>query len=92
MTSNLKILICALVLLAVAISFVIMKVDSKEKEREQFLPVITNKFVTDGGGDVMPKCFCRFYYSADGFSNREFSDSCQKYNVGDTIVGRKRNH
>jgi hypothetical protein len=36
------------------------------------------------GGNKMPNGLCRYLYD-DGFKGVEFNDSCNKYNIGDTI-------
>lgn len=36
------------------------------------------------------KCICTFYYTGLGIRGQDFSDSCAKYNIGDTIAGRRK--
>lgn len=43
--------------------------------------VITHKTYNDWGGDKMPDCLCRFMFNYV----HEFQDSCNRYNIGDTI-------
>jgi|JI10StandDraft_1071094.scaffolds.fasta_scaffold2495462_1 hypothetical protein len=54
--------------------------------------VIKMKFQYDFYEKPMPPCICRFFYEEGyQFDYTQFWDSCHKYNVGDTIVGRKKN-
>lgn len=46
--------------------------------------IVTNKYFHYY--DTMPPCICKFYW--DG--GRSFQDSCDKYNVGDTIIGKRK--
>lgn len=40
----------------------------------------------------LPSGICRFFYKEYEFNEaQEFQDSCYKYNVGDTIIGRSVN-
>jgi len=43
-------------------------------------PVITVKYI-----DSNRPCICRYYYNGLGMRDQDFTDSCKKYNVGDTI-------
>lgn len=39
-------------------------------------------------GDYMPNGLCRFYYKPRSWSdNVMFTERCDKYNIGDTIIG-----
>lgn len=54
--------------------------------------VIVTKSYTTYMGSPMPKGLCRYWYrERSGFAGtQEFTDSCGKYNIGDTIVGSKK--
>jgi hypothetical protein len=43
-------------------------------------PVIKAKFLYDKEG------ICKYYYNGLGTRGQEFHDSCNKYNIGDTIL------
>jgi len=53
--------------------------------------VIKGKSFIDYFSHPMPKGLCRYAYTEwSGIDEiQEFTDSCSKYNIGDTIVGRK---
>lgn len=59
---------------------------------EKHPPVITNKNYFTYGGSLMPKGLCRYWYNEydDYRYETEFQDSCNKYNIGDTIIGCKK--
>lgn len=59
---------------------------------EKHLPVVTAKYTQTFWGNDMQPCMCRFWYvEYDKWTEpQEFIDSCSKYNIGDTIVGRKK--
>lgn len=54
--------------------------------------IIIIKSYKDYIGNDLQKGLCRYYYTAyDGFDGYiEFIDSCNKYNIGDTIIGKAR--
>ena len=55
--------------------------------------VIRSKSHLTFTGQELPNGICRFSYKNSRFSDYiEFSDKCEKYNVGDTIVGVRRNY
>ena len=55
--------------------------------------IIRSKYDVTYMNDPMPKGLCRFFYVVDERGSIvEFRDNCDKYNVGDTIVGVKRNY
>lgn len=43
-------------------------------------PIITVKYV-----DIHNPCICRYYYNGLGNRDQDFTDSCSKYDIGDTI-------
>ena len=43
-------------------------------------PVIITKYFQSEN-----PCICRYYYNGLGIRQQDFTDSCSKYNVGDTI-------
>lgn len=62
------------------------------KQGQKTKPVIVSKSYRTYNGSPMQSCICRFFYKE--YSNQieysQFEDSCQKYNVGDTIIGLKK--
>jgi hypothetical protein len=83
---NLPTFACASLLL---VAVILCGCDKGEKHP----PVICSKSYSTYGGSDMPKGLCRYFYSEyDSFYEwTEFTDSCGKYNVSDTLVGRKNN-
>lgn len=59
---------------------------------KKHIPVITGKIYFTYSGNPMPKGLCRYWYNEydDYRMETEFNDSCYKYNIGDTIIGRKK--
>lgn len=52
--------------------------------------IIQHKSIYTYMGDPLPKEICRFSYDEYSGNNEwiEFIDSCHKYNIGDTIIGK----
>jgi hypothetical protein len=48
--------------------------------------VITSKRYSDGWGTKLPPCICEFYYN----TNESFQDSCNKYNLFDSLKINKK--
>ena len=60
-------------------------------EKEKYI-IISSKLKEDYWSNPLSPCECRFFYKTyENMSDEEFLDSCHKYNIGDTIVGRKKN-
>lgn len=59
---------------------------------ERGAKVIVTKSYGTFMGNPMPKGLCRYYYREwSGMAEaQEFTDSCGRYNIGDTIVGSKK--
>ena len=59
---------------------------------QKIKPVIVSKSYRTYNGSPMQSCICRFFYKeySNQIESRQFEDSCQKYNVGDTIIGLKK--
>jgi len=56
-------------------------------------PAIVSKCYETITNNPMPKELCRYFYrtSTSSFAScTEFTDSCGKYNIGDTIVGSSK--
>jgi len=47
-------------------------------------PVIVSKFRAMNGWGY-DSCLCEFSYRGMGHDSQQFTDSCNKYNIGDTI-------
>ena len=55
--------------------------------------IIVTKNYSTFMDNPMPNGICRFWYREyDTGEAQEFQDSCYKYNVGDTLVGRSKNY
>jgi len=53
--------------------------------------VIISKSYLTGSDKPMPDGICRYVYRSNQWTNDiEFQDSCWKYNIGDTIIGRAK--
>nr|WP_299034938.1 hypothetical protein [uncultured Tenacibaculum sp.] len=67
----------------------LMSCDNKEYKHK----VIRSKSHLTFTGKPMPDGICRYFYKPSKWAdNIEFTDKCEKYNVGDTIVGTVRNY
>lgn len=55
-------------------------------------PVVVSKSYRTYAGSQMQSGICRFFYKeySDQIGYSQFEDSCHKYNVGDTIIGIKK--
>lgn len=55
--------------------------------------VIRSKSHFSFTNNELPENVCRYFYRTNKYGDIiEFSDKCDKYNVGDTIVGVARNY
>lgn len=65
-----------------------------QPERERCEPVIVWKRPDTYYGNTLPDGICRYGYLFYKTSIEvvQFMDSCNKYNVGDTIVGQKKHY
>jgi hypothetical protein len=56
--------------------------------------IIQHKSIYTYMRDPLPKEICRFHYDEWSGNNEwsEFIDSCDKYNIGDTIIGKSKYH
>jgi len=56
-------------------------------------PVVMYKSHLTEMNNPLPACLCRYYYKQSNAimaAIYSFNDSCGKYNIGDTIIGRRR--
>lgn len=72
----------------IIVSLILFGCDKGVKHR----PVVIFKSTKTYFGSNMEPCMCRFAYEeySQYHSSQEFIDSCHKYNIGDTIIGKPR--
>ena len=76
--------LAAILLLAAVVS-------SCNKGEKQPMIIIAKSYLTFRN-NAMPNGICRFFYKDYEYGEaQEFNDSCQFYNVGDTVIGRSVN-
>jgi len=53
--------------------------------------IVIAKSCLNFASNPMPNGICRFFYTTYEFGEaQEFNDSCFKYNIGDTIIGKSK--
>ena len=63
-----------------------------EPKKELEYKIIHSKSYFSFTNNKLPDNVCRFFYYRYEGDMIEFSDECNKYNVGDTIIGVSRNY
>ena len=63
-----------------------------EQKKEIEYKIIHSKSYFSFTNNKLPNNVCRFFYYRYEGDMIEFSDKCDKYNVGDTIFGVARNY
>lgn len=49
--------------------------------------VIHSKTPFSFGGELLSNDYCRYFYKKDSGNTVEFTEKCDKYNIGDTLKG-----
>lgn len=70
---------------------VVLLASCKPKKELEY-KIIHSKSYFSFTNNKLPNNVCRFFYYRYEGDMTEFSDECNKYNVGDTIVGVARNY